>query len=65
MHGAFLVRFFRKAVFTMDEIKELIEGKIKSLMNKINSLTDDDFAKEEQYYQLLAKYIALAEKFGI
>lgn len=49
----------------MDEIKEQIKTKIKSLMNKINNLSDDDFAKEEQYYQLLAKYIALAEKFGI
>lgn len=45
-----------------DEIKDLIEQKIKKLMEKINSLTDEEFAKEEQYYQLVAKYIALRDK---
>ena len=48
----------------MDEIREQIRTKIKQLMDKINNLSDEEFSKEEQYYQILAKYIALEEKFS-
>lgn len=30
-------------------------------MEKVNNLADEDISKEEQYYQLVAKYITLSK----
>lgn len=48
----------------MEEIKELIKTKIKTLLNEVIEDAEMSFGMEENYISLILKYMKLLERMG-
>lgn len=48
----------------MEEIKELIKQKIKTLLNDVIEDAEMSFGIEEKYISLILKYMELLERMG-